>query len=1089
MTIQRGGGTTPTPDIIDDSINQVGGDFILQKSEHLFDTEFSLAKLKKNSRVKRDDVDIIYPSDSSFPEILEPQIVLPVSNDVSYVFPETYNPRGGRQNDIEIVQPVHVQVIEPVFVEPVIVEPVIIEPVTNLILTTNSLETTTIPTSFSTTLPTTTTNPSFESSSTSKPTPEIFPSVTKFPESSQTQTSINSFNSAEISTQSPKIIPTTMSTEINTIVAIDSIEQDIKENEIDDDFDDYEDWGVVVSVVKSVSESDSSITLIQHQTTPMSKEEPKETTTLIDEITTLKNLVSDYTSTSTKETIPVSEKERTTIVPTFKTHPFSNSHKNNSSPLGHQKVHPFLNQIKSLNSPPGFPNHLSTNGITIVPWNTTASFSNANISSTTNSIITTASTVPSLFGRFSFLHKGKRPDFKLATKPTKSTKSTTLSDSQSSSQAEKHSPLTSSPKPKPVTTESSFLKSIQSRLIGHRRPPFNSFLSKKSYKKAHEDASEKLSNEISVTEKTKSTQSVSLETKPSFSSRFSKKNRPSFRRPNQRPSFSELGSTSTREPPTIIEKPRSKRLPSPFGGTRPQSSFIKPRPFSNRFFKPSSEKPTSPQDTDQSSTTTEKQTVGDIIAQLNGESEDEDKPATLRPKAFKPKSGISNKIREKLQAELAEGKKESGGDGNIPDIIDIKEIRESTTASTTVNIRSFNRDSTLQRILPTRIANTERKSSGNRRFSSKTHLQPRTRLRSRTKIQTTSSPSTSTITSFTSVQEETNPEISNGEKVLTENDIMDKLGLTVVRTEQPDTTIDSEELEVKGIVDIVHDGESLTTSENEVLPTQSPFQVLIDANDNNDESDDHVHDIVHEHHPEIHFRHLKPDLLPEEPRLSTEELGSGVSIDISDVLEESHQTSNEMFLPTTLPPRVIPIEVADTKENVPATAQAFLPTVDQAPTGGFLPTVSRASSRSRGAPRQQSSTQASRTPVSQSRRNKLKLRRRNRVENEVKTSQETVTSRPRDSVSVPRTRLRTRTRSRTRVSSTKTDDTETQKEETQEQKTVPSRRISNPRRLVSRARTNSAPVFRANTQKPRASFRNNQRLRIRGGGRRSTETE
>ena len=46
VTIQRDSGTTPTPDTIDDSINQVGGDFLLEKSENLFDTEFSLAKLK-----------------------------------------------------------------------------------------------------------------------------------------------------------------------------------------------------------------------------------------------------------------------------------------------------------------------------------------------------------------------------------------------------------------------------------------------------------------------------------------------------------------------------------------------------------------------------------------------------------------------------------------------------------------------------------------------------------------------------------------------------------------------------------------------------------------------------------------------------------------------------------------------------------------------------------------------------------------------------------------------------------------------------------------------------------------------------------
>ena len=1068
VTIQRDSGTTPTPDTIDDSINQVGGDFLLEKSENLFDTEFSLAKLKKKSRVKRADVDIIYPSDSSFPEILEPQIILPVSNEVSYVFPETYNPRGGRQNNIDIVEPVQA-------LNPYIVEPAILEPVTsNLILTTSSLETSTLPTSFSSTLvTTTTTNPSSESSS--KPTPDNFPQVTETSESSQTQSSIHLIDTTVVSTKEPQSIPTTRATEIHTTLDIEKFEQDVKDNEIDDDFDDYEDWGVVVSVVKSVSESDSSITLIQHQTTPLSKEEPKETTTVIDDITTLKMLTSDYPSTSTKETSY--EKEKTTILPPFKSHPFNNSHKNSSSQLSPKKVHPFLNQIKSLNSSPGISNHLTTNGITIVPWNTTTSFGNSNISSPTQSVITTPATAPSLFGRFNFLNKGKRPDFKSA---IKTTKSTTLSNNQTSSSTDVLTITASTLKP--ATKESSFLKSIQSRLLSKRRP-FNSFLSKKNYKKSHEDVSDKISNEISVTEKTKTTsETASLPTKSSFSNRFSKKNRPSFRRPSLGKSFSEHLTTTTKVPSSIIEKPRSKRLPSPFTGIRPLS-FKKPRPFSNRFFKShTTDEPTSPQNSDQSSTTTEKQTVGDIIAQLNGESDVEDKPVTLRPKAFKPKSGSSNKIRAKLQAELAEVKKESGNDLNIHEIVDTHQVKESTSPSTPVTIRKFNRESTLQRILPTRISNTERKSLASQRFSAKNNLQSRPRLRSRTKLQTTTSPTT-TAESFADVQEETNPET-----VLTENDIMDKLGLTVVRTEQPDTTIDSEELEVKGIVDIVHDGESLTTSENEVLPTQSPFQVLIDDNENLDESDDHVHDLVHEHHPEIHFRHLKPDLLPEEPRLSTQEIGSGVTIDISDIVDETHSTSNEMFLPTTLPPSEKPVEVAETNEKVPATAQAFLPTVDKAPTGGFLPTVSRASSRFRGSSRRTSATEPSPPSVSQSRRDKVKFRRRNRIESKASSNQETETSRPRESVAVPRTRTRTRTRTRSRVASEKKEDNLEEKEEDEDKKTVPSRRITNPRRLVSRARSKSAPVFRANTSsRPRTSFRNNQRLRVRGGGRRSTE--
>merc|ERR1712098_390566 len=120
------------------------------------------------------------------------------------------------------------------------------------------------------------------------------PLVTETSESSETQTqsSINFIDSTVISTKGPQSVPTTMTPEIHTSIDFEKLEQDVKENEIEDELDDYEDWVVVVSVVKSVSESDSSITLIQHQTTPLSKEEPKETTTVIDDITTSKILVS-----------------------------------------------------------------------------------------------------------------------------------------------------------------------------------------------------------------------------------------------------------------------------------------------------------------------------------------------------------------------------------------------------------------------------------------------------------------------------------------------------------------------------------------------------------------------------------------------------------------------------------------------------------------------------------------------------------------------------------------------------------------------------------------------------------------------------
>ena len=113
VTIQRGGAPTPASVFEDDSINQVGGDFIHGKSEKIafvpLDTEFlfSLANLKRDGgRVKRslDSIDIVYPSDS--PSTDPPYLAnsLLVSNDISYVYPQTFNPnRDGRQTLVEPV--------------------------------------------------------------------------------------------------------------------------------------------------------------------------------------------------------------------------------------------------------------------------------------------------------------------------------------------------------------------------------------------------------------------------------------------------------------------------------------------------------------------------------------------------------------------------------------------------------------------------------------------------------------------------------------------------------------------------------------------------------------------------------------------------------------------------------------------------------------------------------------------------------------------------------------------------------------------------------------------------------------------------
>ena len=810
VTIQRGGEPTTASVLEDDSINQVGGDIVLGKREKVafvpIDAEFlfSLAKSRADSgRVKRsvDSIDIVYPSDSPSTDPPDPTNSFLVSNDVSYVYPQTYNPttRDSRQ--------------------------------TSSVLTT-------ISTSPNPTLPSLNTNPSFTSS---------YPTVTPSQD-------------------------TALSPQHTSVTTTNKLDQD------------YDDWGVVVSVVKSMSESDSSITIIQQRETtqPVSEDYSETTTQTPSEMTTtITNQL--YINSSPTPKVPSIERDKKQSA---KIHPFLSSvHKlgNNISDnsLHTPKIHPFLNQIKSSKGGGGVSSRLSNNGVTTVPQNTSIT---KNIS--TSLTTTTTATPTKLFSRFSFLNKGRRPGFLHSAKSNSTSKDT------------------------------SGLKNIQSRISNFKRPKLSAFNSK--LKKNKKD----VSNEISVTERTKSTKSTK--------SLFSHKKSNFLSRFNFNIKSSHAAST-TREPPRKVEKPRPKRLPSPFGGSRSESLF-KPRP--NRFFTKSVLEKSST--TASPTLTTDKQTVGDLIAQLNGDdNDDEEKTATLRPHNFKPKFGVSNKIREKLQAELAE--------------VNIDES-EPVTAPTKAN---------EEILLPTRITHREI-----------------SRLRM--------------------------PLEARHDR--TEN----KLGGTVV-TDNPDLTIPTEG---EDTVDIVHDGPTLTTNNHprHSLPsTHSPFQVLLDSTNEDQAHEDHVHDLVHDHHPQIHFRHLQPDLQPDH--------------------------DHSVFLPTM-----------STFET--STVTSTIETVD--------PSSSPAPARSRSRSRSRYRQPASRASVGEQRRTRLQVRRRNRVQ----TERPNTGSKLQETSSSNRESPRLRVRQRSRQPSAESDRDPTV------QPAPPPSRFTNSRRLISRARTGGsqasrAPAFRA----------------------------
>ena len=953
MTIQRGRGTTEEPEDVED---KVGG----RTHSTNADTELvTLAKLYRileaNRRVRRDiQTHIVYPSAYIETPQSNFKVVLPISNNVEYVFPESYHPspKSGYQ----------------------VVEPTTILPQTTPyppILTTQPTPTQT----------TTTTNlPTHPSSTLTLPsTPNISKRVTTLPDSWSTSLPATQMKFSDVN--QPVTLP--------GVLVEDTTENKLKE--VDSD---YENWGVVVSVVKSVSESDNKVTVI----IPMTTETPSETTP--EDIFT--------TSMPPDKTTHISTTKSRTHPPhpflTSTTHPMLVPPQNRTKTakaISH-KIHPFLSQIKSAK--PTTPFKPQPTGISIVAVNTTLPTS----PSTTSTSATTVAGPPSLFGRFNFLNKKTaRP----ALKPASTTAITASSPS--------NAPSPNLPNP---STGTNFLRSFKSRLLN--RPAFKT-PSKKAFlkqKKSFSKPIQALANEVSGTVPTKTTQAT---TRKSLS-RFSGIKRPSFQRKSL---YQPRTQSVTRQPAHLVEKARTKRLPPAFS-----PGLLKPR-LSSRFKTPHPKISDLEEDEDSEEEPVSvapegQQTVGELLAALQGEPVNDD-PVTLRPHSFKPKSGRSNQIREKLNAQLEELEDEDKGSEENSKEMD--STPTTTLPSTSVGLHSL--------VLPTRLtgarapgrsrfqlrkkgpkATRRREGGSNQRKPQATGI-PQTRLRHRVRP-TTTTPSTDTTT--------------NAVHIITEVDMMDKLGMTVVSSERPDTTEDRSQT-------------------SPVAPTQSPFQVLLESDA---EHEDHANHLATKHSPEIHLRLLHTDRPIELPRASQADLTLAPFLPTIETFVPKRLPVPETFLPTMA--EVRPTESFTTRVHTSST----LPepsTTTAAPSRGR----SRSRSRHRLAPAKVHNSAA------------------------VSTAEEPQNPPPR---TTNRRLVRPRTRTRARVTSVIPEE---KQQEVKQEPTAPRARVASPRRLVSRPRSQGpAPAFRPNSgsrsqarSRSQAGSRSrviNQRLRIRGGSRSTT---
>ena len=250
--------------------------------------------LEASHRVRRDSVDIVYPSDNySDPPQSFPNVVLEISNDVEYVFPESYHHSQNPQYQVAI-EPNLVDSKE--FLFPLTTTPTPSQPE----FSTQTQTLTSVPTPTTTQIPTSTQIPTTYQSQaptqhqpatstqqfynptfvpphpTSAPAPSISQSETQLPGSSA-----DSVPGTEIE----------FSTRDHPGASAEVGVNKVTENQISGEYADYEDWGVVVSVVKSVSESDKKVTMIipvATEATTTTSDLPEETTKMgiVDETST-----------------------------------------------------------------------------------------------------------------------------------------------------------------------------------------------------------------------------------------------------------------------------------------------------------------------------------------------------------------------------------------------------------------------------------------------------------------------------------------------------------------------------------------------------------------------------------------------------------------------------------------------------------------------------------------------------------------------------------------------------------------------------------------------------------------------------------
>ena len=815
-----------------------------------------------------------------------------------------------------------------------------------------------------------------------------------------------------------------------------------------------------MNVVKTMSENEESVTVLEEETTTKDSTKTTATASEADQVITSTASIPQQEPATEEQSrvedgkVAVNQTRFGDRRPAFRLpqgkiqiHPFITKLSNSEAETTTRIVHPFLHQIK-----PTIP---TSNNVTETVVSTEET-SSTTIQSTTESTPSPIPTRPSLFGKFNLLSKN-RPNFLPVTSDRsreldpESVGFTESAVSTESVVSTLPTPTAKKSRPTPasvIKTENNFLKSFN-------RPRFT--LPSRITAVKNEEEVENDENIIDTEVNTKGLKS------PKISPRLSK---PTFSRPNLlaetlkddiensvetenpspnlrfKPSFihsSILGDSSKVPVFSTIEKPRPKRLPSPFSGSR--SSL-----FSNRFTKPSLEPTTASTTTavvaeeedikedgtttttisNRETTSTEKQTVGDLIAQLNGEDTDEDVAVTLRPKAFKPKFGSSNKIREKLKAELAVekengGEKEEENEEKDDDIDDVNFAADELYNTAT--------EPTAARANPTRFSPT--RLVPNRESSvSRSETRPSNERTNRNRLKTRQRTLSAT----------TKPIVNNNFDV-TEEDIFKP---TVVSPESHRT---NDILESLVTVDNMHAGD--TESENNIVTAKSPFQVLENSAENQ------AHDLVNDNQPEINFRQLKPDLLPTDPQTFNFEQETT----IDEQMEFGLTVTEEMILPTTQAPRAL--------GNVPSTAEAFLPTVQEPM---FLPTVRKSSDPFPSSAPEPSSTEST------DRRVRIRTRGRQPVVNRAPQQQQEPLGPAQRTVTRPiQDRQRVRERARTPVGFTEGHSSES--ETTESVRTVP-------QRLVSRARTiPNTPVFT-----PRTSGKINQNLRIRGGGRRRVST-